>query len=105
MTYTIIVLPQAKRDAGDIDAYLAERNPAAADRFVRNLQATLELQASIPTPGMPWLSENPALAQIRWTRVKGFENYLVFLRISGSLMEVVRILHGARDLEAILSGQ
>jgi toxin ParE1/3/4 len=102
--YQIIVLPQAKQDAQDIDNYRSARNPAAADRFWKNLQGTLELQASISTPGIAWVSENPATASLRWTRVKGFRNYLVFLRVVGRAMEVVRILHGARDLEPLLGG-
>lgn len=100
--YRVVVLPRAKQDGREIDNYLAIRNPAAADRFAENLQATIDLQASLPTPGTPWLTENPALANLRWTRVSGFTNYLVFLRISGTVMEVVRILHASRDLEAVL---
>jgi toxin ParE1/3/4 len=102
VNYQIIVLSQAAEDALAIDSYLATHNPSAADRFSGNLQQTLELQASIPTPGTPWLSDNPALANLRWTRVKGFRKYLVFLRMIGTDMQVVRILHSARDLEALL---
>jgi plasmid stabilization system protein ParE len=34
--------------------------------------------------------------------VKGFPNYLVFSRNEGTKLEIVRVLHGARDLAAIL---
>jgi plasmid stabilization system protein ParE len=57
VTYQTIMLPRAKSDAADIDAYLAANNPAAADRFAHNLEQTLRLQASIPTPGSSWLSK------------------------------------------------
>jgi toxin ParE1/3/4 len=102
VTYTVIVLPQAKDDARDIDHYLAERSSSAADRFTKSLQSTIELQASIPTPGIPWPSYNPALAGLRWTRVKGFPKYLLFLRTHGNVMEIIRILHSSRDLDALL---
>ena len=100
--YQIIVLPRAKADASDIYDYLANHNAAAAERFADNLEYTLSLQASIPTPGSPWLSTNPLLSDIRWTRVKGFRRYLIFLRVREAEMEVVRIIHGARDLESLL---
>lgn len=101
MTYGIVVLPQAKADAAAIYDYLAERNPSAADNFVDKLMATL-LQASMATPGSPWISHNPATADLRWTRVKDFKNYLVFFRVKATTIEVSRILHGARDLEGLL---
>lgn len=69
--YHVVVLPRAKRDAHEIDDYLSGHNPAAADRFFENLQATLDLQAAIATPGSPWITRNPALGDLRWTRVKG----------------------------------
>ncbi len=34
----------------------------------------------------------------------GFENHFVFYRPHESGIEVVRVLHGARDLESILDG-
>jgi toxin ParE1/3/4 len=64
--------------------------------------ATLTLQASMATPGSPWVSRNPAIANLRWTRVKGFKNYLVFFRVNSTTIEVARVLHGARDLESLL---
>jgi toxin ParE1/3/4 len=102
MKHRIVVLPRAKQDAREIDSYLAERNPAAADRFSQNLEETVNRHAAVPTPGMPWLSEDPELADLRWTRVHGFENYLVFFCVRGGNLEVVRVLHGARDIGSIL---
>jgi len=101
--YQVVVLPRTKRDAHDIDGYLAARNPAVADRFHENLQATLNLQAALATPGSPWISPNPALADLRWTRVKGFASYVIFLKVRGHTLDVVRVLHAAQDLEAALS--
>lgn len=100
--YRIVVLPRAKGDLQEIDDYLAAANAAAADRFAENVRKTLQLQASLPTPGSPWHSLNPALAGLRWTRVKGFRKYLIFMRIEESVLYVVRVLHGARDLEPLL---
>ena len=35
--------------------------------------------------------------------VPGFENHLIFYRVTEEAIEVFRVLHGARDIEAILS--
>jgi toxin ParE1/3/4 len=94
--------PQSIEDAVAIYHTLTEQSPAAARRFWENLHATLDLQASISTPGSPWISENKRSTDLRWTRVKGFKNYLIFFRVNSTTIEVTRILHGARDLENLL---
>ncbi len=103
MTYVVRVLPRAKQDGQEIDDYLSAHNVAAADRFGEQLQATIDLQAAIPTPGSRWMTDNPLLAELRWTRVKGFRQYIVFMKVRGTLLEIVRILHASRDLESVLS--
>lgn len=45
---------------------------------------------------------NPQLSGIRQYPIRGFKNYLIFYRATESEVEVLRVLHGARDLEAIL---
>ncbi|MBW4663391.1 MAG: type II toxin-antitoxin system RelE/ParE family toxin [Chroococcus sp. CMT-3BRIN-NPC107] len=34
--------------------------------------------------------------------MKGFKNYLVFYRLKDSKVEIIRVIHGARDIAAIL---
>jgi len=46
----------------------------------------------------------PELEGLRCFRIRGFENHFVFYRPHESGIEVVRVLHGARDLESILDG-
>jgi toxin ParE1/3/4 len=38
---------------------------------------------------------------MRWHSVRGFRKYLVFYIPRSDGIEVVRVLHGARDLEAL----
>jgi toxin ParE1/3/4 len=42
------------------------------------------------------------LVDVRQYPIKGLKGYLVFYRINDSGVEVLRVLHGSRDLEAIL---
>lgn len=44
---------------------------------------------------------HPSLAQVRVWRVQDFRNHLVFYRPFQSGIEVVRVLHGARDIPVI----
>jgi toxin ParE1/3/4 len=55
-------------------------------------------------PGMGKLIQfsNPNLAGIRQQAIKGFKNYLVFYRLTNSGVEILRVIHGARDILEIL---
>ena len=39
---------------------------------------------------------------MRYFRVRGFESYVIFYRPLSDGIEVVRVLHGAQDLENML---
>lgn len=56
----------------------------------------------MPGIGERHKSRRPRLAELRIFRVKGFENHLVFYRPIEAGIEVVRILHGARDIDDAL---
>ncbi|MFO1429278.1 MAG: type II toxin-antitoxin system RelE/ParE family toxin [Candidatus Competibacteraceae bacterium] len=71
--------------------YIARDNPAAADRMVQKIRATVNL-----------LIEQPALGRagrVPNTRelVIGGTPYLVPYRVRGQVIEVLRVLHAARQ--------
>jgi len=37
--------------------------------------------------------------QIRFRTISGFSNYLIFYRQVDTVLEIIRVLHGARDYE------
>ena len=56
---------------------------------------------------MPGIGErrepsNPQLAGLRVWRVEGSENHLVFYRTNDGGIDIVRVLHGARDIDRVL---
>jgi toxin ParE1/3/4 len=53
---------------------------------------------------MGWYSrlKNPALAALRVFRVSGFERMLVLYRPHPDGVEILRVVHASRDLEAFL---
>jgi toxin ParE1/3/4 len=55
----------------------------------------------MPELGECFQTTNPLLSGIRVWRIKGFGDILVFYRPLGSNVEIVRVVHGARDLSAL----
>ncbi len=90
--------PAARIDALEIAAYLLEQSPEATDRFLASLRSSTERLCEMPRSGRVWLSCD-RLGEIRWIPVAGFANHLVFYRIGNKEIEVIRVLHGARDLD------
>ena len=97
MTLSVYVTPEAKWNADDITLYLAERNEVAAWRFADAVDAMIEMLCRNPELGER-LHADPT-GQIRYRTISGFTNYLIFYRQVDSVLEIIRILHGARDYE------
>ena len=58
--------------------------------------------SGMPGIGSPYETANPRLAGLRCVRISGFPRYLVFYRSLEENIEVVRVLHGSRDIKTIL---
>jgi len=80
--------------------YIAVDNIEAADRFLDAAYATLENLSRMPGMGRPRRFSRETLSELRSFRVKGFDNYLVFYQPISDGIEVLHILHGARDIDS-----
>ena len=89
---------KAAQDAEDIADNIAKDSSEAAVRFLENAESTLTYLAESPGIGSPFESDHPDLSNLRFRRVKGFPNHVIFYVEHPGAIEVVRILHGARDL-------
>jgi toxin ParE1/3/4 len=94
--------PQVIRDLIEIATYIAEDNLDASDRFLAAAEATFNQLAKMPQIGKLCQFSNPMLAGIRQQAIKGFKKYFVFYRPIDSGLEILRVIHSARDIEAIL---
>ncbi|MBD2307506.1 type II toxin-antitoxin system RelE/ParE family toxin [Chroococcidiopsis sp. FACHB-1243] len=94
--------PQVIRDLIELATYIAEDNLDVSDRFLAAAEATFNQLAKMPQIGKLCQFSNPILAGIRQQGIKGFKKYLVFYRPSDSGIEILRVIHSARDIEAIL---
>lgn len=103
MTAGTLIRPRAQADIDDTVEYLGQDNPDAARRFLTATEQTF--QQLLVTPGLGQVREylNPKLRGLRSWRIRRFERWLTFYRPTDDGIEVVRILHGARDLAPLLS--
>jgi len=93
--------PAADLDVDECFAYIAADNLDAAIRFLDAIEDALDKLARMPGMGRIRDFADPRLAGLRSWPIKGFKNYLIFYRPILDGIEVLRILHGARDIDAI----
>lgn len=90
----------ARTDLREAAFYLDEQALGLGDRFLAAAEMAFERLAETPGLGGFRKFDNRRLAGLRSWRIGGFENWLVFYRVTDEAVEIVRVLHGARDLEA-----
>jgi toxin ParE1/3/4 len=95
----------AQRDLDECAEYIRRNNPRSALRFLRAARTTMERLLTQPEMGSHYESDEPELADVRFVPISRFRNYLVFYRPTSTSIEVLRVLHGARDTESLLSGE
>ena len=61
--------------------------------------------ASTPDIGRPYASSHSRLRDVRAISIGRFRNYLIFYRRTADEVEVLRVLHGARDIRSILGAE
>lgn len=99
----ILRTPLAKADLVEHIVYLAERNPDIADRFIAATEIAFQKLSTTPAIGAEYSFQNPRLVGIRRWFIPGFKNHLIFYRVTDTAVEIVRVLHGAQNIEAILA--
>ena len=96
-----VVAPAAQDDLLVIWHYYAEEkgDPDLADRMVGEVVSAFHALAKMPGIGhlRSDLSEEP----LRFWTVR---KYLIIYRSETAPLEIVRVLHGARDVQAIIGG-
>ena len=86
---------RAEEDLIEIWTYIAADSPAAADRVLSRIEAVFGQ-----------VSANPELGPVRPNLAEGLRysvsgNYLVLYHLVGEAVEIVRVVHGARDLPSL----
>jgi toxin ParE1/3/4 len=83
---------RAEADLKEIAAYIARDNPARAGTFVRQLREHCRRLVAFPEARRlrPELGEG--------VRISVFGNYVVLYVVQEDILEIRRVVHGARDL-------
>lgn len=90
-------------DLDGLAAYIQKDSPTSAIRFLDSAEETFDLLARSPALGGVYNLPNVQLSGLRVWRVKGFGKVLVFYRPIVRGVEIIRVVHGARDLPALFA--
>jgi toxin ParE1/3/4 len=91
--------PLAALDILDIWDHIADDNMTAADRWVDELDKAFGTLATQPTMGRARPELAPDL------RSFPFGRYVIFYMPRSDGIDVVRVLHSARDIDGLLPGE
>lgn len=90
------LLPRAELDLQEIAEYIALDDPAAANRQLRRLTRGFERLSAFPRIGTAHDDIRPGM------RLLPIAPYLVLYRLAGNSVEIVRVIHGAREWRELI---
>lgn len=83
----------AESDLREIWAYVAENNPSAADKLLKELLQKIRLLADNPELGK---ERSEIVVNLRSLPVR---KYIVFYSLNEDAVEIYRVLHASRNIE------
>ena len=96
------VRPHAGREIDALADFIAQDDLNAALRFLDLLQGLFEMLGEQPGIGSLRFVHLPMLEELRSVPYLGSENHLVFYIDRPAYIDIIRVLHSARDLPAAL---
>jgi plasmid stabilization system protein ParE len=90
--------PEARVDLLTIWEYIAQDNIPAADRVVSRLERAFHLLAAFPRKGHRRADVHTSEPVLFWSS----GSYVIVYQPESKPLIIVRIVHGARDLNALL---
>lgn len=86
------ISPRASDDLIEIWSFIADDSVANADVFIDRLYETIQVLGARPGSGRHRKELGPGI------RSFPFGHYVIFYRDINRVIEIVRVLHGARDI-------
>lgn len=100
----VVVRPAARNDQLDIAEYYdAEGGETLGSRFIDQCDAGFQRLSHFPRSGTLVRYKHPKLEGCRFILVPEFDKILIFYKALPDRIEIVRILHGARNIEEALN--
>lgn len=93
----VVITEEAENDLSEIGAFIQPHNPKRAASFVEELLDRCAALADIPR-AFPLVPRYERHGIRRYPH----RDYLIFYRIHDDFLEIIHILHGARDYEILL---
>jgi toxin ParE1/3/4 len=100
---SVRVRPRADREIDALADFIALDDLGAALRFMDATWKAFELIGEQPGIGSTRFAHLPMLEGLRVCPVPGFENHLVFYIERQVYIDVIRVLHSARNLPVVLA--
>jgi toxin ParE1/3/4 len=97
----ITIKPDAELDLLEHFVFIGRDSVSAAERFHVAVRDAFDKLAEMPGMGRLREFESPELADVRSWPVRGYKNYLIFYRPTTKGIDVLRVLHGARDIDRL----
>jgi toxin ParE1/3/4 len=85
------------------DWYAVQSGYPLARRWEKAVTSAISRVVSRPAAGTPCVFRLPALEDVRRITISGFPKHLLFYRFDDKEVFVLRVVHGARDLERLFS--
>jgi len=98
---SVVFNPIAVSDLEDIVNYIAQDNSAAAEAVREDILNTAESLGIQPALGIRPRFSAPRFVGIRFLPSDRYPTYLLFYRELAEEVEILRILHGARNLPTL----
>jgi toxin ParE1/3/4 len=102
MMARLIVRDDADADIDDIAHFIARDNAEAGRRFYDAVLHDFRRLVAMPRIGAKRHARHPQLKNLRSWPIGGYRNYLILYLALDDGIDVLRIVHGARDVERII---
>jgi len=102
-TKPVLARPRADAEIDALADYIAADSQDTAARFLDAVQKAFNLIGEQPGIGSKRYAHLPLWEDLRLWRVPGFERHLIFYIERPDHIDVLRVLHGARDIPAALT--
>lgn len=103
MNRKIVIREEAFDDLDKSSTTIGEYSSHASVRFLKEAQKAFSLLADLPGIGAPRDYNNAELRGMRMWSVPAFRKYLIFYLITEDSIEIIRILHGAQNIQEIFA--
>ncbi len=88
-----------------VEHYAEQGLPSIAQRFAQSVKTSIGALLTRPHIGALKATANPKLTSLRTWPVTDFDDFQIYYILKDDTLQVIRILHGKRDIRPIIEQQ